>query len=182
MRPICRGARFVVEERTRRRDQGYRIPLKWRKGAEETGHTAAEATLLHGVHPHSERERSRVGSAARGNDALFPEPDVPASSGRWDRAGSARREHSTFALGRRSAEPASDAMGLVRLDGEVPTRFSRRSGRSARLAKRGSFAYRTKQIALFASAWPRQPSYNRLEFQKRKTGKAGGALPVLGPG
>ena len=56
-----------------------------------------------------------------GTMVFFRNRDVPGVIGQVGTALGARGMNiSTFALGRRSAEPASDAMGLVRLDGEVP--------------------------------------------------------------
>jgi D-3-phosphoglycerate dehydrogenase len=114
---------FVVEERTRRRDQGYPNTIEVAvKGAEETGHTAAEATLLHGVSPRILSVNGvELEAPLAGTMLFFRNRDVPGVIGQVGTVLGARGVNiSTFALGRRSAEPASDAMGLVRLDGEVP--------------------------------------------------------------
>jgi D-3-phosphoglycerate dehydrogenase len=114
---------FVVEERTRRRDQGYPNAIEVAvRGAEETSRTAAEATLLHGVSPRILSVNGvELEAPLAGTMLFFRNRDVPGVIGQVGTVLGARGVNiSTFALGRRSAEPASDAMGLLRLDGEVP--------------------------------------------------------------
>jgi D-3-phosphoglycerate dehydrogenase / 2-oxoglutarate reductase len=114
---------FVVEERTRRRDQGYPNSIEVAvRGAEETSRTAAEATLLHGVSPRILSVNGvELEAPLAGTMLFFRNRDVPGVIGQVGTVLGARGVNiSTFALGRRSAEPASDAMGLLRLDGKVP--------------------------------------------------------------
>jgi D-3-phosphoglycerate dehydrogenase len=121
--PFAAARGFVVEERMRRREQGYPNTIEVAvRPAHGPQRTAAEATVLNRVSPRI-LSVDGVGLEAplAGTMVFFRNRDVPGVIGQVGTALGARGMNiSTFALGRRSAQPASDAMGLVRLDGEVP--------------------------------------------------------------
>jgi D-3-phosphoglycerate dehydrogenase len=114
---------LAIEERTRRRDQGY--PDTIEATAESGGggqRVAVEATVLHGVSPRILRvDGVELEAPLAGTMLFFRNQDVPGVIGEIGTVlGSRGVNISTFALGRRDAQRGAAAMALVQLDGEVP--------------------------------------------------------------
>jgi D-3-phosphoglycerate dehydrogenase / 2-oxoglutarate reductase len=117
---------LVIEERTRKREQGYPDTIEVAIHSSSSGnsprHIAAEATVLHGVSPRILRVDGIALEAPLAGTMLFSRNrDVPGAIGEIGTVlGKRAMNISTFALGRRDATPGAEAIALVRLDGEVP--------------------------------------------------------------
>lgn len=117
---------LVIEERTRRREQGYPDTIEVAIHGSHDGNSehsiAAEATVLHGVSPRILRVNGIELEAPLAGTMLFSRNrDVPGAIGEIGTALGKRGVNiSTFALGRRDAVGGAEAIALVRLDGEVP--------------------------------------------------------------
>jgi D-3-phosphoglycerate dehydrogenase len=121
---------LVIEERTRRREQGYPDTIEAmihgtasHKPSETSSHRiAAEATVLHGVSPRILRVDGMELEAPLAGTMLFSRNrDVPGAIGAIGTVLSSLGVNiSTFALGRRDTQPGAEAIALVRLDGDVP--------------------------------------------------------------
>jgi D-3-phosphoglycerate dehydrogenase len=117
---------LVIEERTRKREQGYPDTIEVAIHASLSGNSArninAEATVLHGVSPRILRVDGIELEAPLAGTMLFSRNrDVPGAIGEIGTAlGKRGMNISTFALGRRNAVAGAEAIALVRLDGEVP--------------------------------------------------------------
>jgi D-3-phosphoglycerate dehydrogenase / 2-oxoglutarate reductase len=116
---------LVIEERTRKREQGYPDTIEVAIH-ESSGHAsrsiAAEATVLHGVSARILRVDGIELEAPLAGTLLFSRNrDVPGVIGEIGTVlGKRGMNISTFALGRRDAVVGAEAIALVRLDGEVP--------------------------------------------------------------
>jgi D-3-phosphoglycerate dehydrogenase / 2-oxoglutarate reductase len=117
---------LVIEERTRKREQGYPDTIEVAIHESPTGNSSrsinAEATVLHGVSPRILRVDGIELEAPLAGTMLFSRNrDVPGAIGEIGTAlGKRGMNISTFALGRRNAVGGAEAIALVRLDGEVP--------------------------------------------------------------
>ena len=113
---------LVIEERTRRREQGYPDTIEVAIHGSASNSIAAEATVLHGVSPRILRVDGIELEAPLAGTMLFSRNrDVPGAIGEIGTALGKRGVNiSTFALGRRDAAGGAEAIALVRLDGEVP--------------------------------------------------------------
>jgi D-3-phosphoglycerate dehydrogenase / 2-oxoglutarate reductase len=113
---------LVIEERTRRREQGYPDTIEVAIHGSASHGIAAEATVLHGVSPRILRVDGIELEAPLAGTMLFSmNRDVPGVIGEIGTALGKRGVNiSTFALGRRDANPGAEAIALVRLDGDVP--------------------------------------------------------------
>jgi D-3-phosphoglycerate dehydrogenase len=121
---------LVIEERTRRCEQGYPDTIEAmihgnssRAPSQNSSRgIAAEATVLHGVTARILRVDGMELEAPLAGTMLFSRNrDVPGAIGAIGTVlGSRGVNISTFALGRRDAQPGAEAIALVRLDGEVP--------------------------------------------------------------
>ena len=111
---------IAVEESTRRRERGFPNTIEVTLcGAHEL---AAEGTVLPDAGPRILRfDGIDLEAPLEGTLLLTRNRDVPGVIGHIGTAlGSMGINIATFALGRRSATRESDALALVRLDGEVP--------------------------------------------------------------
>jgi D-3-phosphoglycerate dehydrogenase / 2-oxoglutarate reductase len=113
---------LVIEERTRKREQGYPDTIEVALHGSATHSIAAEATVLHGVSPRILRVDGIALEAPLAGTMLFSRNrDVPGAIGEIGTVlGKRGMNISTFALGRRDATPGAEAIALVRLDGDVP--------------------------------------------------------------
>jgi len=117
---------LVIEERTRKREQGYPDTIEVAIHESSSGNSAhsinAEATVLHGVSPRILRVDGIELEAPLAGTMLFSRNrDVPGAIGEIGTAlGKRGMNISTFALGRRNAVGGAEAIALVRLDGDVP--------------------------------------------------------------
>jgi D-3-phosphoglycerate dehydrogenase len=113
---------LVIEELTRKREQGYPDTIEVAIHGSATHSIAAEATVLHGVSPRILRVDGIELEAPLAGTLLFSRNrDVPGAIGEIGTALGKRSVNiSTFALGRRDAVGGAEAIALVRLDGEVP--------------------------------------------------------------
>jgi D-3-phosphoglycerate dehydrogenase len=113
---------LVIEERTRKREQGYPDTIEVALHGSATHTIAAEATVLHGVSPRILRVDGIGLEAPLAGTMLFSRNrDVPGAIGDIGTVLGKRGVNiSTFALGRRDAIPGTEAIALVRLDGDVP--------------------------------------------------------------
>jgi len=118
---------LVIEERMRKREQGYPDTIEVAihessSGNSATHSIAAEATVLHGVSPRILRVDGIELEAPLAGTMLFSRNlDVPGAIGEIGTTLGKRGVNiSTFALGRRNAVGGAEAIALVRLDGEVP--------------------------------------------------------------
>jgi D-3-phosphoglycerate dehydrogenase / 2-oxoglutarate reductase len=113
---------LVIEERTRKREQGYPDTIEVAIHGSATHSINAEATVLHGVSPRILRVDGIELEAPLAGTMLFSRNrDVPGAIGEIGTALGKRGVNiSTFALGRRDAVGGAEAIALVRLDGEVP--------------------------------------------------------------
>jgi D-3-phosphoglycerate dehydrogenase / 2-oxoglutarate reductase len=112
---------LVIEERTRRREQGYPDTIEVAIHGSASQSIAAEATVLHGVSPRILRVDGIELEAPLAGTMLFSRNrDVPGAIGEIGTVLGKRGVNiSTFALGRRDAVGGAEAIALVRLDGEV---------------------------------------------------------------
>jgi D-3-phosphoglycerate dehydrogenase len=113
---------LVIEERMRKREQGYPDTIEVAIHGSASPSIAAEATVLHGVSPRILRVDGIELEAPLAGTMLFSRNrDVPGAIGEIGTALGKRGVNiSTFALGRRNAVGGAEAIALVRLDGEVP--------------------------------------------------------------
>jgi D-3-phosphoglycerate dehydrogenase len=114
---------LAVEERTRRRDQGYPDTIEVAaESSNASKRVAMEATVLHGVSPRIlQVDGIELEAPLGGTMLFFRNRDVPGVIGEIGTVlGSRGVNISTFALGRREARHGGEAMALVQLDGEVP--------------------------------------------------------------
>jgi D-3-phosphoglycerate dehydrogenase len=113
---------LVIEERMRKREQGYPDTIEVAIHGPASPSIAAEATVLHGVSPRILRVDGIELEAPLAGTMLFSRNrDVPGAIGEIGTALGKRGVNiSTFALGRRNAVGGAEAIALVRLDGEVP--------------------------------------------------------------
>jgi D-3-phosphoglycerate dehydrogenase len=112
----------AVDERTRRREQGYPDTIEAAVQAGASRSITVEATVLLGV---SQRILQVDGIAVEaplaGTMLFFRNRDIPGAIGEIGTVlGSRGVNISTFALGRRDATRGAQAMALVQLDGDVP--------------------------------------------------------------
>jgi D-3-phosphoglycerate dehydrogenase len=112
----------AVEDRTRRREQGYPDTIEASVQSAAARSVSVEATLLLGVSPRILQVDGIAVEAPLAGTMLFSRNrDVPGVIGEIGTVlGSRKVNISTFALGRRDAMAGADAMALVRLDGDVP--------------------------------------------------------------
>ena len=119
---------LAVEERTRRREQGFpntlevaMTPMHSGPG-EDAGGFSVEGTVLHGTAPRIlSIDGIEVEAPLEGVLLFFRNRDVPGVIGLVGTIlGSRGINISTFALGRREAVRGAEAVALVRLDGDVP--------------------------------------------------------------
>ena len=119
---------LAVEERTRRREQGFPntlevaiTPMHSGPGEDARGFSV-EGTVLHGTAPRILNiDGIEVEAPLEGVLLFFRNRDVPGVIGQVGTIlGSRGINISTFALGRREAVRGAEAVALVRLDGEVP--------------------------------------------------------------
>jgi D-3-phosphoglycerate dehydrogenase len=117
---------LVIEERTRRREQGYpdtiEVAIRESPSGTSSHSIAAEATVLHGVSPRILRVDGIELEAPLAGTMLFSRNrDVPGAIGEIGTVLGGRGVNiSTFALGRRDSVGGAEAIALVRLDGDVP--------------------------------------------------------------
>jgi D-3-phosphoglycerate dehydrogenase len=117
---------LVIEERTRRREQGYpdtiEVAIRESLSGTSSHSIAAEATVLHGVSPRILRVDGIELEAPLAGTMLFSRNrDVPGAIGEIGTVLGGRGVNiSTFALGRRDSVGGAEAIALVRLDGDVP--------------------------------------------------------------
>jgi D-3-phosphoglycerate dehydrogenase len=114
---------LAVEERARRRDQGYPDSIEAAaESADASKRVAVEATVLHGVSPRIlQLDGIELETPLTGTMLFFRNRDVPGVIGEIGTLlGSLGVNISTFALGRRDARHGGEAMALVQLDGKVP--------------------------------------------------------------
>lgn len=117
---------LVIEERTRKREQGYPDTIEVAVHESSSGNAArsiaAEATVLHGISSRILRVDGIALEAPLAGTLLFSRNrDVPGVIGEIGTVLGKRGVNiSTFALGRRDAVVGAEAIALVRLDGEVP--------------------------------------------------------------
>jgi D-3-phosphoglycerate dehydrogenase len=113
---------LVIEERTRKREQGYPDTIEVAIHGSASHSIAAEANVLHGVSARILRVDGIELEAPLAGTMLFSRNrDVPGAIGEIGTALGKRGVNiSTFALGRRNAVGGAEAIALVRLDGEVP--------------------------------------------------------------
>ena len=124
-----------VEEQTRRREHGFPDTLEVSTNAPGSGPApgepekadapcgfAVEGTVLHGTTPRILNiDGIALEATLEGTMLFFRNRDVPGVIGQVGTIlGSRGVNISTFALGRREAVRGSEAVALVRLDGEVP--------------------------------------------------------------
>ncbi len=113
---------LAIEERTRRRDQGYPDTIEVSAESAGTGgRVTVEATVLHGVSPRIlQVDGIELEAPLAGTMLFFRNRDVPGVIGEIGTVlGSRGVNISTFALGRRVGQPGAEAMALVQMDGEV---------------------------------------------------------------
>jgi D-3-phosphoglycerate dehydrogenase len=112
----------AVEDRTRRREQGYPDTIEASVQSAAGQSVSVEATVLLGVSPRILQVDGIAVEAPLAGTMLFSRNrDVPGVIGEIGTVlGSRKVNISTFALGRRDATAGADAMALVRLDGDVP--------------------------------------------------------------
>jgi D-3-phosphoglycerate dehydrogenase len=123
---VAAGRGLVVEETTRRREQGFpntlevaAVPASAHNGCE----VALEGTVLHGTTPRIlSVDGIEVETSLEGTILFLRNRDVPGVIGQIGTLlGSHGINIATFALGRREAGgTGADAIALVRLDGRVP--------------------------------------------------------------
>ena len=118
---------LVIEELTRRREQGFpdRLEVAVDAGAASAAlgpSLAAEGTVLHGSAPRLlSLDGIDLEATLEGNLVFTRNRDVPGVIGRIGTAlGALGVNIATFALGRREAVAAGEALALVRVDGEIP--------------------------------------------------------------
>ncbi len=117
---------LAVEEHTRRREHGFpdalEVAAEPAKGANEGRTFTVEGTVLHGSSPRTlSIDGIALEAPLEGTLLFFRNRDVPGVIGQVGTIlGSRGVNISTFALGRREAVLGTEAIALVRLDGEVP--------------------------------------------------------------
>ena len=123
--PAAAARGLVVEEEIRRREHGFPDTLEVQvspRAGEEGPVLCAEGTVLFDTSPRILNiDGIKVECALEGTILFTRNRDVPGVIGEMGRVLGAQSVNiATFALGRRSSEPGSEALALVRLDGNVP--------------------------------------------------------------